>query len=501
VTIEREVKLAVPPGFVLPDLDGEIQGLSARPEPSRQMRTTYFDTPDLRVARWGCSLRHRSDEGWTVKLPAVSQVKLPAGSQGKLLVRDEHTFPGSASRPAPEAVDLLLAYLRTQEVAPVARLRTVRQRTELRDPIGELVGEVVDDEVSVMSGRKVADRFREIEVEARDGLTDELLEQVLARLREAGAGEAQTPKHLRALGPRASDPPELVESPLDSNPTVADVLRLALVRSVVRLLRHDAGVRLGEDPEAVHQARVATRRVRSDLRTYRDVLDPEWATPLRDELKWLAAELGNVRDAEVLGTRLREIAQQLRQPDATQAGKLIARLESRRDDARSELLAAMRDKRYLALLDEVVEAAKRPRLLEEAARPAKEVLPVIMTTAWGKLSDAVGESSDHPTNEELHGVRIQTKRVRYAAESMIPVFGKPADRFAERAADLQDVLGEHQDAVVAGEWLRDAAGRGAKTAFVAGQLAELERQRTLRARAEWPGGWKKLSRKRTRFWT
>jgi CHAD domain-containing protein len=114
----------------------------------------------------------------------------------------------------------------------------------------------------------------------------------------------------------------------------------------------------------------------------------------------------------------------------------------------------------------------------------------------GRVDRAQQDESD----EALHATRIRAKRVRYAAEAVAPVFGKPARAFARAAATLQDVLGEHQDAVVASAWLREAAGPTAQ-AFAAGQLAAIEAEAARSARAAWPSAWKTLSRKRLRFWT
>ena len=173
------------------------------------------------------------------------------------------------------------------------------------DDEGAVLAEVVDDEVSVLQGRKVAVRFREVEAEVTGKAPDGLLDGLVARLRAAGAGPPDpTSKVKRALGPVADGLPDLVEEPLGRHPTAADVIRQAITRSVLRLLAHDPGVRLGDDPEDVHQARVATRRLRSDLRTFRDLLDADWAQGLRDRLKVVAGALGAVRDADVLLERL-----------------------------------------------------------------------------------------------------------------------------------------------------------------------------------------------------
>jgi inorganic triphosphatase YgiF len=112
---EREVKLTPAPGFRLPALTGVADGLTAGPDEILELRATYFDTEDLRLARAGASLRYRDPEGWTVKLPTVGE--------GDLLVRGEHTFGGDPGTPAGAAVDLLRAWVRTADLHAVAQLR------------------------------------------------------------------------------------------------------------------------------------------------------------------------------------------------------------------------------------------------------------------------------------------------------------------------------------------------------------------------------------------
>jgi CHAD domain-containing protein len=310
------------------------------------------------------------------------------------------------------------------------------------------------------------------------------------------------PKLVRALGPRASEPPEVVVPEIGERSSVREVVRRALAASVVRLLRHDAGVRLGEDPEAVHQARVATRRIRSDLRTFRDVVEPSWSTPLRQELRWLGGELGAVRDAEVLRDRLRSREPSIAPGDRQAVERLLAGLDRRRDEAREHLLASMRELRYDALLDTLVEAARAPAVLDAVADArAASGLGAALEAPWKHLKTAIARVREEPSDEALHAARIRAKRVRYAAEAIAPVFGKRARAFAEAAVGLQDVLGEHQDAVVATAWLRDAARRSAALAFVAGQLVAIEADAARAAKDAWPGAWKALSRKRLRFWS
>lgn len=502
MNLEREVKFHVPPGFVLPELS--TGDLSARATEPRRMATVYFDTEDLAILRWGCSLRHREDEGWTVKLPADDEGD--GERPGEVLTRQEHVFPSgvgtaAARRPPEAAVDLVRAYVRGRPVAPVARMQTLRRTIELEDLLGRTAVTVTDDEVSVMHGRRVAARFREVEVELAPGAPDEVLGPVVDLLRSAGAGPVEAvPKLRRALGARADVPPEVVVPELGAEATVADVVRRSIAASLLRLLRHDPGVRLGTDPEDVHKARVATRRLRSDLRTFRDVVEPAWAGQLREELRWLGGELGAVRDAEVLRDRLRGREALLPPGDRPRAEDLLDVLAHRREEARVHLLDAITTPRYDALLDALVAAAEAPRVPAELGdRPAVEALRPALEGPWKHLTDAIDAIADDPRDENLHAARIRAKRMRYAAEAVAPVFGKRARAFAGAAAELQDVLGEHQDAVVAGAWLRET-GTGAQ-AFVAGELAALEVQAARAARDAWPSVWKALSKKRLRFWS
>jgi CHAD domain-containing protein len=492
---EREAKLATPVGFALPVLDGPDDGLVAEPLAPRRLRTTYYDTADLRLARWGASLRHRPGEGWTVKLPE--------GQEGVLLVRAEHVFAGDGRKPPAEAVALVRAFVRTAKLSPSARMRTLRHPVELRDPAGARLAEVVDDEVQVFDGRRIVARFRELEVELADDADDVVLERVLDRLFQAGAQAADpTPKYLRALAGRERQlGPEVVQPEVDAGATVEALLRHDLAAGTLRLFRHEAGVRIGEDPEAVHQARVATRRLRSTLRTFSSLLEPEWTDRLRDELKWLADLLGAVRDTDVLLGRFQEHLAALPAADAKIGPRLLAGLVSERDSARRRLLAGMAKDRYATLLDDLVAAAAAPLLLPGADRPAAEVMPALVAKPWRKLRKAVKQAGDDPTDDELHQIRIRAKRARYAAEAVEPVIGRPAERFADATADLQEVLGDHHDAVVGEDWLRQAAASARRdVALVAGLLIAAERASAASSRDGWRPVWKALNRKRLRAW-
>ena len=493
---ETEVKMGAWAGFELPALDDLTDGATPVGRLPRTLIAVYYDTPDLRLARWGVTVRHRTGDGsgWTVKLPE--------GDEGPALVRRELNFEGPAGKMPADVVSLVLAYARGTALVPVARIRTVRTGVDLVDSEGAVVAEVVDDEVSVLHGGRVATRFREVEVELGPRAPDGLLDAVVARLRDAGAGEPDsTPKVIRALGARALEPPEVALVPLGKKPTAADLVRHAIAAAVDRILRHDPGVRIGDDPEDVHQARVGTRRLRSDLRTFAPLLQEEWLAPLRDELRWLAGALGAVRDADVLIERLRRQAATLPERDTGGLAPIFRRLAKERDRARAELLEALHSPRYVALLDRLVEAADRPACRKAAQARATNVVPGLVARAWKKLHRAVEALPEDPPPDDLHQIRILAKRARYATEAAVPLVGKKASALARAIADLQTVLGDHQDAMVAEAWLRSALdGADPAASLAAGELIGVQLAEAAACRKRWRKVWEKAADEKLRAW-
>src|SRR4029453_12228956 len=162
----------------MPSIYGLV-GPIVRQAPPERNETTYFDTDDLRLARWGASLRHRPGEGWTVKLPAERDAPF--------LVRPEIVFEGDGDTPPAAAVELVRGFVRTGNLGESVRMTTIRRRTEMHDADGRLIAGVVDDAVSVPNGSHPA-TFRELEVEIGDDMTPDLLDALVERLRQAGAG-------------------------------------------------------------------------------------------------------------------------------------------------------------------------------------------------------------------------------------------------------------------------------------------------------------------------
>jgi CHAD domain-containing protein len=469
------------------------------PGATRVLDAWYYDAPDLRLLRAGVTLRYRREDdadtgAWTLKVPL--------GRGGPDLERFELDVPGAPDTVPAEAIKVVAGLLRRVEPVRVARLQTRRLVVELHDGDGRVLGEVCDDEVSVMEDDRVAARFREVEVESAPGAPAALATAVVARLREAGAGEPDlTPKLARALGPRALGQPDPVVPPVGRHADSGTVVRAALAASVQRLLAHDPIVRLEAGPAGVHQGRVSTRRLRSDLRTFADLVETAWAESLRGELAWLADLLGGVRDLDVLGERLGKAVNDLDtsfQPDGWRLLRHIARQRRRRYD---ELHAAMESDRYFDLLDRLVAAAERPQLTELAAKPAADVIVSLASAPFHRLAKAVKHLGRHASDEELHRARIRAKWARYATEA-VARYEPDAGALAAAVAELQGVLGDQHDAVVAEAWLREVVGLAVtrRQAFVAGLLVAAERLEANRLAREWPSAWKGANRKKLRAW-
>lgn len=495
VAVEREVKFSAGLGFVLPDL-GVDDGVTAERLAPQHLDATYYDTVDLRLTRAGLSLRHRSVDGepagWTLKLD-------PRVSEGAL-VREEVDLvapPGTV----PEALRAAVtAFTRGGALGPVARLRSERHRVVVRGPEGEPVAEVDDDTVVVLgaTGDEAA-RFRQVEVEARaDART--LYAAVVDRLRGAGAGAPDpTPKLVRALGPRALAPPDVSTVALGPGATVAELVRACLSEGTLRILHHDPLVRLDLDPEGVHQMRVGCRRLRSDLRMFAAFCDPVWAEGLRADLRDLAGVLGRLRDLDVQQERLRGAASTLDPQDRDAASGLLGLLDAERAGALDAVHAALSCPAYVSLLDRLVDACWEPAVLSVASRPAAGVAPGLVAAVYARLAKAHDRLGGDPPDAALHRVRILAKRARYAAEAVAPVC-PGAGAHARALKDLQDVLGELHDAVVAEQWLRAAAAAEPAGAFVAGLLVGVVRADAAALRRRWPSAYRAVARKKVRAW-
>lgn len=484
-SVEREIKLRAGPHFSLPAL--AVRGLTEVAVPEQQLVARYYDTASMRLARWDITARFRAarsapDDGeWTLKLPECRS--------GDEIVRHEVTVPGDGGAVPTKLENLVVGVTRGEPLVLAATITTLRRAVRLVDALGDVVIDVDDDDVIVASASEAmgATAFREVEVEVGDVAKPSDVAAVVKRLEDAGAERAlATPKLYRALA--APIEPEIQVPTVGRDATIGELIVAATRRHVRRFVMHLPAVMLGEDPEAVHQARVALRRLRSDLRTFEKWMPRDEVTALRGTLRDPAATLGAVRDDDVLLAALRGDAADLSRPDAAAARRLISRLQRQRRTHLAALTAKFASPDFVALVRRLVDFSLAPPLLDEAAAKASDAARAAVRRPWKRLRATV-EGLDA---DSLHLVRIAAKRARYAAEAVTPV-DKRGRALARRLAELQEMLGAVQDGAVAAEWLRGQSQKLAPTdAFVAGRLASVAERRASDAGAHWRNQWERV---------
>ncbi|MFE6805071.1 CHAD domain-containing protein [Streptomyces sp. NPDC057681] len=440
----------------LPPLD-RVEGVTSVVDRSlEELDAVYYDTDDLRLSGSSATLRRRtggSDAGWHLKLPLSGDS------------REE--VQAALTDAVPDALrDLALSRTRGAELTPVVRIRSTREVRELVDAEGAVLAELSIDAVRAQSlraqGRSAA--WREMEVELAEDADPALLDAVEKRLREHGIARAQSSSKLaRALDEIAPVPAGERDEAADLAPGSAGEQVLAYVREQIRALTAlDPAVRR-DRPDSVHRMRVACRRLRSCLRSYRSVLDREATDAIRGDLKWLAGELGAERDQEVLMERLTRGVKAL--PKELVLGPVSARLQAwnvaRGSESHQRSLDALGSRRYLALLDSLAVLGQQPPLRAKAGKAADKVMAKAVLKEFDRLAQRMAPALDLPPGPErdvaLHEARKAAKKVRYAAEAARPTLGKPAKRLGKRVKAGQKVLGDHQDSVVARGTIRDLA--------------------------------------------
>jgi CHAD domain-containing protein len=422
----------------------------------------YYDTADLRLIGAGVTLRRRTggeDAGWHLKLPVDAadtrdEIRLPLATPGGAVPK--------------ELAALVRAYARGAALAPVVHLQTSRTVLRLVDDAGRTLAEIAADHVSAEPADGVgATCWDEIEAELLTGGPD-LLKAIDARLRQAGARPATAASKLqRALGGRLRASRAAQVQPLTPRSPAGEVVLAYVREQAAAVSRNDPLIRRGE-PDAVHQMRVATRRARSALEAFGDIVEREATRPLCAELRWLAATLGRARDDEVLLALLTTELAAI--PPALVVGPVEASINAHfaaeLADAGKAALRALNGRRYLRLLDDLDALLADPPLTPLAQRQAGKALVKPVRRAERRMQralEAVPGAEDR--DAAIHQARKTAKRARYAAEAAVPALGDAARRQAAQAKELQQLLGDHHDSVVARAVLVDLAA----TARAAGQ--------------------------------
>lgn len=456
-------------------------GYTVRTGPVTQRVLDLFDTGDRRLAAAGAELSLSQRDGWCWRRDNLGNPKLP--------VRE---WSAPAEGATQVVADWSRAYRRGRPLAARARV-CVQRRAYVVSRAG-LAESLTITEERVDDGGAGAwtPRLRRLTLAGGDG--DDGGRAVRDLFADVALAESPT---LAALRPALVRAPRL-RLPRAGATGPRDLFSRSVTLAMTQWLYFDCELTGAGSPDALRKLRVAMRRLRSDLQTFAPLLDAQWATELRDRLGGLAAQLGTVRDAEVLSARLVELAALLTEVDRAAAVPLLDTAASQLAMTRAELLEQLAGDDYLALIESVLTAVTQPRWADAAG----EVPSVTAMAArrWRRLRAYVASVGETPSDEQLHRVRILAKRVRYAADACVPVAGDAAAASAARVADLQTVLGEQHDAVVTREWLRRQADAAAGVAFAAGQLAALDVRTMHGSSRRWRKAWDAASKKKDWRW-
>jgi inorganic triphosphatase YgiF len=494
------------------------------------LQSFYLDTADLALASHGVALRlRRSGRRWeaTAKWIGTSDGALHLRPELNVPLAQPPRFPfrlpdgplrlqlcaqiaGRALRPIlvtqirRTLFDVLAATSESQPNGsnPIAELALDRVRLAAPPPTSTQRGS--------LAGSRAVDTYSEAEIELKHGGLDDV--EALAHLLQTrfGLTPSADSKFERGLtllyGNRVAA--AMRPSLPSADDSLAAGVRKLLALHLARLRRNDPGTRLGHDPEALHDMRVAVRRLRAVLRLFRATIPARSRDAIEGELSWLGGCLGNVRDLDVQIGRLSGpgTATALDSQQRAASGTLRQHLRRQRDQRRTEMIAALESRRYFRLLVrlERLTVARRPP--QTATRPAfaRAGLDALRRASKRllKAGHQIDEVTAEPTPEDLHDLRIRAKRLRYLLEFLREITGKPGRRLTRRLIRLQDLLGAHQDAVVAAEFVRryvDEKGNDVtpEELLALGALIAREQRLAAKARAGFHKAWRRFDRKRT----
>ena len=464
--LEVELKFVCAPD----DLGAVLAAAPPGDDDTAELISVYFDTPKLDLKKAGASLRVREKGGRRVQTL----------KRGDGLAREEHETPIEGLAPDPTLGPLSKLVPDGAALKPAFNVRVQRRQRRLTFEHAEI--ELALDQGEVVGGRRRSP-ICEVELELKDGQPAALF-ALARRLSRAAplylsfdskaaqghalvAGEAGQAQHSREVRLKGAE-------------TVAEAFQVIARAALAQMAANAALLRERPTPEAVHQLRVGTRRLRSAVATFGEALtDPEIAR-LKEELRWLTQACDRIRNLDVYAESLASAGS----PDGTGLAGLHKALATARSRARHEVAAVAESARFRALMLDVtgwvetgewrmtaaVQAPVGPFACEALDRRRKTVL---------KRGRRMADADD----ERLHELRIAAKKLRYAADAFASLYGKRKTRaFTDLLKALQTELGELNDIATAGP-LVESLPLSPDAALVAGErLGERRAERKRRVK-------------------
>jgi triphosphatase len=478
---------------------------------AREISDGYFDTDDWRIYRAGFALRIR--RAGEKKVEATMKRLASANGETGLRSRREISEPLDDADPetlstATGAVgDRVRALTGPEALRPLFEVRTRRSAHPLMLD-GFRVGEIVLDETAIpLAEEEEPTRIRRVEVEVEPEALDRLkpfVERLREECRLSPAIASKYESGLFARGISLPAPPDFGPTAVDRSLTAGEFAFRILRKQFGIFLAHEPGTRIGEDPEELHDMRVATRRMRAAMKIFEGAL-PARTRAFRDSLKWVAGALGEVRDIDVQIGHLEDWVSDATPENREPLMALRTVLEGQRAKARKTMLRVLDSRRYARLIASFTGFLQKgpSRRAAGARQPIMEAAPGLVRKPYRKVRKLGDPLTVESSGEEFHELRKKGKRLRYALEFLSGIYGEPLKEFVGPLKDLQDVLGDHQDAEVATSHLRElsvARGRGRRlppeTIFVMGGISHHYEIRARELSTRFPAAYRKAVRKK-----
>lgn len=453
---EIELKLTLPEGAarVRPAKLRRLLG-AKMPGPAQQLATTYFDTADgwLRGQGMALRVRHIGDKRiQTLKVPAAG----PDGLQSYLEFETEI----AGDRPVLSAIADARLRRRFQRSGLLARLRPLfTTRFERHALLAQYAGSEIEIAIDqgVIECRAGSQPINEIEFELKSGDPRSLFLCAEAVVEEVSGRIGYLTKAARGYNLAAGVAPVPVRAvplELDRKNTAGDTFA-AIARNCLDQLRsNEAAVLTSEDDEAIHQFRVAIRRLRAAIGAYREYIDDGAHAVLSIDLRWLQRQFGPARDLDVLIADTL-IPMQARLLGQTAIGPLVELAEKARVEARRRAHLALDNPRYATMLLQAYRMlltgewrGKSPEAAAALDRPVRSFANSLLGRRHKRLL-RLGGAHAALSEADLHRLRLLAKKMRYAGQAFASLYrDKKAERYLTHLGTIQDHLGSLNDAVV-----------------------------------------------------
>jgi triphosphatase len=482
------------------DAQNTIEGLVVAPQPTLQIFDTYFDTDDWRIFRAGYALRVRSEDGRSeATLKSLHTNTGAKADRRELNEAIERDWQGESNGPVGLRIQAVSG---THRLQPLFEVRTSRQRYAVHaaneeQPIGEIA---LDETVISPPNGPPQTSLQRVEVEAQSddhGPLQTLVDALRTHCSLEAAADNKYSQGLKSMGLAPAPLPDFQPTAVDASMRVEDVALANLRRFLSDWHRHEPAARFGDDPEALHDLRVAGRRMDAILRQFEAFL-PDAIVRIRATIKRVMKSLGQARDLDVALLELEQFNRTLSENDRAKLQPLQEHLGAERVRARNKMLAVLDSGAVLKDFEKLRAMLSHPAAIAQTPpEPAQSELSKLIRARYRKVRKAADRLTADSSMDDYHAVRGRVKKLRYALESATVVFGKPADMMVKALRRWQEKLGAQQDADVAGRRLRALAaeppkGLPAQTLFLMGQLAAHYQDQAWKARKRHPRAYRKV---------